>query len=112
MQFDELTPAQQAAYLSFMLLFRPLVGKVANVQLWIDYITTLWTSEIQTIHNLLAANAIVPDNTGYPNASPLVKTEVTAGLAELSSVFALATAANQAVAVKCVGPENIVAPGA
>lgn len=111
MNFDQLTPEQQAAYLSFMLLFRPLVGKVANVQLWIEYITTLWTSEIQAIHNLLAAGAVIPDNTGYPNASALLKSEVTAGLNELASVFALATAANNAIAVKCVGPENILAPG-
>jgi hypothetical protein len=77
---------------------------------WIELMTTQWTSEIQAIHNLLATGAIVPDNTGYPNASALVKADVTAAINLLGSIATFHTAANTALAVKCVGPENIVAP--
>jgi hypothetical protein len=110
MQFDELTPEQQQAYLAFMLLVRPMMGQIENVQLWIKYMTTMWTAEIQAIHNLLAANAVVPDNTGYPNASALLKADVTAILQLFASIQTFNTAANSALAVKCVGPENIITP--
>lgn len=112
MNFDQLTPEQQAAYLNFMLLVRPMIGKIENVQLWIELMTTQWTTEIQAIHALLAAGAVIPDNTGYPNASPLLKADATAALTLLGNIAAFHTAANTGLAVKCVGPENIVQPGA
>jgi hypothetical protein len=110
MQFDQLTPEQQQAYLAFMLLVRPMMGQIENVQLWIKYLVTLWTSEILAIHNALASNAVIPDNTGYPNASPLTKAEVTAIKDLLQAIQTFNTAANSALSVKCVGPENIIAP--
>lgn len=108
MQFEQLTAEQQAAYLAFMLLIRPMVGKVANVAVWIDQITTLWTTEIQAIHTALAANAVVPDNTGYPNASAMTKTDVTNAVNLLAAVFSLYTPTIKQVAVKAVGPENVI----
>lgn len=110
MEFEELTQEQQVAYLAFMLLVRPMVGKIENVNLWIEYMTTLWIAEIQPIHNLLSAGAVVPDNTGYPNSSTLTKADVDAALALLVAVFANHTAGNTGLAVKCVGPENIITP--
>lgn len=108
MNFDQLTPEQQAAYLNFMLLIRPMVGKIANVAVWIDQLTTSWTTEIQPIHNQLAANAVIPDNTGYPNAMPLNKVDVTNALGLLAAVFTLYTPTIKQVAVKSVGPENVL----
>jgi hypothetical protein len=110
MNFDQLTQEQQTAYLNFMLLIRPLVGKIAIVDLWIDQLSTLWTNEIQAIHALLSANAVIPDTTGYPNAAALTKAEMTAAMTLLGNVAALMTAANAAIAVKMVGPENIISP--
>lgn len=108
MNFEDLTPEEQTAYLNFMLLIRPLVGKFANVNLWITQLTTLWTSEISDIHNQLSANAVVPDNTGYPNASALTKSEITSVLSLMATLKGLSTSELDTIAIKCVGPENIM----
>lgn len=113
MQFEDLTAEQQAAYLSFMLLIRPIYGQGANIALWIELITTLWTNEIQAIHQLLDASAVIPDNTGYPNSAALDKPDVTAMLNDIAGIFAIMNdVAAQARAVKAVGPENIHTPPA
>lgn len=112
MNFEALTPEQQEAYLNFMLLIRPMSGRIANVMLWIETMTTLWVSEIQAIHSLMAANTVIPDNSGYPNSSPLKKSEIDTIFVALAGMINLNTAAFSTVAVKAVGPENVIQGGA
>lgn len=108
MEFNELTQEEKVTYLNFMLLIRPLLAKVENNGLFISNIVTSWTAEIAAIHNKLATTAVVPDNTGYPNSADLTVAEINTGLGQLAAILVTRSAATTAVAVKAVGPENIL----
>lgn len=104
-----LDPAKKEAYNNFLALLRPMIGKIENVNLTIEYMVTLWTAEIQAIHNEINNGEVIPDATGYPNSTDLPKADIGAMLQFLQAVFSLRTAETQALAVKAVGPENIIA---
>ena len=111
MEFDELTQVEQDSYNAFMSLMRPLFGNWESLMRWVEDISTLWANEISAIHAKLDAGAIIPDNTGYPNSSPIAKADMTAALAAISAMESTYhTLANTGYAITMVGPENIHDP--
>lgn len=109
--FAELTPEEQATYNSFMLLMRPLFAQWENLMRWVDDMGILWTNEVQAIHAQLDVGVMIPDNSGYPNSSPIVKEDMTAALSAIDGMkTTYHTPANSSYAVTLAGPENIHDP--
>lgn len=105
---DELSSEQEEAYLEFVLLLRRTLGEIDNLQSRLSLITTLWTERVQAIHNEVRPSTIIPDNTGYPNAEPLSRGDITSGVNLLSALVALQTIDTTRRAVLAVGPTRII----
>jgi len=79
MNYEDLTPEQQAAIQAVLNIIRPSVGEMRHlVGIWKEALALhgATNSDWRTAINALAANAVIPNRTGLAGASSVTKAEI------------------------------------